>query len=85
MTEGYTSSWNSLAVRTRGPKERQIPAARAAPTGGARAGQVVRLYADPGTQVMLRVDRDSPSGSVVARMSLSGRLVDLCGVGMSSG
>src|SRR5262249_54967429 len=39
-----------------------------------RAGQVVRLYADPGTVVMLRVDRDRPTGAGLAGMSISGRL-----------
>ncbi|MGB8910102.1 MAG: hypothetical protein WCC84_15260 [Candidatus Cybelea sp.] len=40
------------------------------------AGQVVRLFADPGTTVMLRADRDAASGAGIARMSLSGQLVD---------
>ncbi|HEV3458910.1 MAG TPA: hypothetical protein VHG32_20355 [Thermoanaerobaculia bacterium] len=40
-----------------------------------RAGQVVRLYADPGTVVMLRIDRDRPTGAGLARMSISGQLV----------
>lgn len=40
-----------------------------------RASQVVRLYADPGTTVMLRADRDVATGTAVARMSLSGHLV----------
>ena len=39
------------------------------------AGQIVRLYADPGTVVMLRVDRDAPTGDGLARMSVSGELV----------
>ncbi len=42
-----------------------------------RAGQVVRLYADPGTTVMLRIDRDIATGEGLARMSLSGHLVDM--------
>jgi len=41
-----------------------------------RAGQVVRLYADQGTNVMLRIDRDIAAGDGLARMSLSGHLVD---------
>jgi len=41
-----------------------------------RAGQVVRLYADPGTVVMLRIDRDIAKGDGLARMSVSGELVD---------
>jgi hypothetical protein len=41
-----------------------------------RAGQVVRLYADPKTTVMLRVDRDIATGDATARMSISGYLVD---------
>jgi hypothetical protein len=76
------SVFTSLTGATTGTEHLLLAQQR--PSGGARAGQAVRLYADPGTQVMLRVDRDSPSGSVMARMSLSGRLVDLCGVGMSS-
>ncbi len=40
-----------------------------------RAGQVVRLYADPGTSVTLRVDRDLATGDALARMSISGELV----------
>jgi hypothetical protein len=40
------------------------------------AGQVVNLYADEGTTVMLRADRDSGSGEGIARMSLCGRLVN---------
>jgi hypothetical protein len=42
-----------------------------------RAGQVVRLYADQKTTVMLRADRDSDLGNALARMSLSGYLVDV--------
>ncbi len=42
-----------------------------------RAGQVVRLYADPKTTVMLRADRDVATGTATARMSISGYLVDL--------
>jgi hypothetical protein len=42
-----------------------------------RAGQVVRLYADPGTTVMLRADRDLATGSALARMSISGHLVNV--------
>jgi hypothetical protein len=37
----------------------------------------VRLYADPKTTVMLRADRDSDLGNALARMSLSGYLVDV--------
>jgi len=40
-----------------------------------RAGQVVCLYADQGTTVTLRADRDITTGEAVARMSLSGKLV----------
>lgn len=40
-----------------------------------RAAQVVRLYADPGTTVTLRADRDLATGTATARMSLSGKLV----------
>jgi hypothetical protein len=40
-----------------------------------RAGQVVRLYADPGTVVTLRIDRDLATGDALARMSISGELV----------
>jgi hypothetical protein len=42
-----------------------------------RAGQVVRLYADPKTTVMLRADRDLAVGSATARMSISGHLIDV--------
>jgi hypothetical protein len=42
-----------------------------------RAGQVVRLYADPGTTVMLRADRDVTTGQGLVRMSLSGHLVNV--------
>jgi hypothetical protein len=41
-----------------------------------RAGQVVRLYADPGTTVMLRIDRDLATGDGLARMSISGYLLN---------
>jgi hypothetical protein len=40
-----------------------------------RTAQVVRLYADPGTGVMLRADRDLTTGTATARMSLSGKLI----------
>ena len=42
-----------------------------------RAGQVVRLYADSGTTVMLRADRDLATGNATARMSISGHLIDV--------
>jgi hypothetical protein len=42
-----------------------------------RAGQVVRLYADPGTTVMLRADRDIAVGDGLVRMSVSGHFVDV--------
>jgi hypothetical protein len=42
-----------------------------------RAGQVVRLYADPGTGVMLRADRDAATGDALARMSISGYFVNV--------
>lgn len=41
------------------------------------AGEVVRLYADAGTIVMLRADRDSPTGTATARLSISGELMDV--------
>ncbi len=41
------------------------------------AGQVVRLYADAGTTVMLRADRNNPTGSAIARLSISGELIDV--------
>ena len=41
------------------------------------AGQVVRLYADPETTVMLRADRDLATGQGTVRMSVSGHLVDV--------
>lgn len=40
-------------------------------------GQVVNLFADGGTTVMLRADRDSGAGEGIARMSLCGQLVNL--------
>ena len=42
-----------------------------------RAAQLVRLYADPGTTVMLRADRDLAGGDGLARMSLSGYLINV--------
>jgi hypothetical protein len=42
-----------------------------------QCGRLVRLYADPGTIVMLRTDRDSPTGAGNSRMTLSGHLVDV--------
>ena len=42
-----------------------------------RAGQVVRLYADPGTTVMLRAERDFATGDALARISISGYLVNV--------
>ncbi len=42
-----------------------------------RAGQLVRLYADPGTTVMLRAIRDVATGDALARMSISGYLVNV--------
>ncbi|GAC1364336.1 MAG: hypothetical protein NVSMB32_06810 [Actinomycetota bacterium] len=42
-----------------------------------RAGETVRLYADPGTLVTLRFDRDGTMGTASASMSISGRLIDL--------
>ncbi len=41
------------------------------------AGEKVRLYADAGTTVMLRADRNSPSGAAIARLSISGELIDV--------
>ena len=41
-----------------------------------QCGRPVRLYADGGTTVMLRTDRDAPSGTGIARMTLSGHLID---------
>jgi hypothetical protein len=42
-----------------------------------RAAQVVRLYADAGSTVMLRADRDIATGEGLARMSISGHLVNV--------
>ena len=42
-----------------------------------QCGRLVKLYADPGTTVMLRTDRDSPTGSGLSRMTLSGHLVSV--------
>jgi hypothetical protein len=42
-----------------------------------QCGRMVRLYADPGTTVMLRTDRDSPAGTGLSRMSLSGHFVSV--------
>jgi hypothetical protein len=41
-----------------------------------QCGRPVRLYADGGTTVMLRTDRDAPSGTGISRMTLSGHLID---------
>lgn len=40
------------------------------------AGQVVKLYADSGPTITLRATRDGSSGDGVARMSISGYLLD---------
>jgi hypothetical protein len=40
-------------------------------------GRMVRLYADPGTQVMLRTDRNAPTGTATARMTFSGYTVSV--------
>ncbi len=42
-----------------------------------QCGRLVKLYADPGTTVMLRTDRDSPTGRGQSRMTLSGHLVSV--------
>lgn len=42
-----------------------------------QCGRLVKLYADPGTTVMLRTDRDSPTGTGISRMTLSGHLVSV--------
>jgi hypothetical protein len=42
-----------------------------------QCGRLVKLYADPGTTVMLRTDRDSPAGTGQSRMTLSGHLVSV--------
>ena len=41
-----------------------------------QCGRPVRLYADGGTTVMLRADRDAPSGTGISRTTLSGHLID---------
>jgi hypothetical protein len=41
------------------------------------ACQQTRLYADPGTQVLARIDRDLSTGTGTARFSISGYLVKL--------
>jgi hypothetical protein len=54
-----------------------LPTLQHDPTGTATAGQVVRIYADPGpAHVMLRASR-SGTGDAVAFMTVSGHLVDL--------
>lgn len=63
-----TGTWHYLASG---------PVGKFGPFDCFRTGQVVRLYADPGTQVQLRADRDIPDGKGVARMSLSGYLVSV--------
>jgi hypothetical protein len=40
-------------------------------------GQLVRLYADPGTGVALRVERNPSAGSGSGHMSLSGHFINL--------
>ncbi len=42
-----------------------------------QCGRPVKLYADAGTTVMLRTDRDSPTGSGQSRMTLSGHLLNV--------
>ena len=42
-----------------------------------QCGRPVKLYADPGTTVMLRTDRNSPTGAGLSRMTLSGHLVSV--------
>lgn len=42
-----------------------------------QCGRMVKLYADPGTTVMLRTDRDSPTGTGLSRMTLSGHFVSV--------
>jgi hypothetical protein len=42
-----------------------------------QCGRLVRLYADAGTVVMLRTDRNAPTGGGLSRMTLSGHLVDV--------
>ena len=45
--------------------------------GTVTSGQVVELFSDPGTNVILRVDRDSPAGAVNVFFSVSGYLQDV--------
>ncbi len=42
-----------------------------------QCGRMVRLYADPGTTVMLRTDRNSPADTGLSRMTLSGHFVSV--------
>jgi len=42
-----------------------------------QCGRLVKLYADPGTTVMPRTDRDSPTGTGQSRMTLSGHLISV--------
>jgi hypothetical protein len=42
-----------------------------------QCGRMVKLYADAGTTVMLRTDRDSPTGAGLSRMTLSGHLLNV--------
>ena len=54
------------------------PAVTAAAGGGlARLGQQVRIYADPGTAVMVRGVRTELAGTSHCRFSISGHLVDV--------
>ncbi len=42
-----------------------------------QCGRMVKLYADAGNTVMLRTDRDSPTGAGLSRMTLSGHLISV--------
>jgi hypothetical protein len=42
-----------------------------------QCGQVVRLYSDPGTGVVLRIERSPSEGTVFGHMSISGHFVSV--------
>ena len=71
------SIFTSLAGQTTGTRHVLETAAlgKLGATDHFQTAQVVRLYADPGTAVTLRADRDLATGTATARMSLSGHLI----------
>jgi hypothetical protein len=76
---GWAAMKSRIAVRMRPSLEEIRLFTYFASLGGQdcfQCGRPVRLYADGGTTVMLRTDRDAPSGTGISRMTLSGHLID---------